>query len=117
MNIKNKIFIFLILFFSFSKFVLSYNDINDLNLVEPGFLKLSTNIPYEPWEYKSGDEIVGVDIDVAKKVVEKIEKSTNSRVELKVNDVSFDALTLELVKKEENLLIFLTHILLPIRLL
>ena len=100
MNIKNKIFIFLILFFSFSRFVFSYNDINDLNLVESGFLKVSNNIPYEPWEYKSGDEIVGVDIDVAKKVVEKIEKSTNSKVELKVNDVSFDALTLELVNRK-----------------
>lgn len=100
MSAKNNIFVFLILFFSFSRLILSYNDISGLNLVEPGCLKVSTNIPYEPWEYKSGDEIVGVDIDVAKKVVEKIEKSTNSKIELKVNDVSFDALTLELVNRK-----------------
>lgn len=57
---------------------------------ERGFIRLSTNAEFEPFEYKDGDKIAGIDIDIAKKIAESL------GVSLRVNDVSFDAVTLEL---------------------
>ncbi len=59
-------------------------------ITETGYIKVSTNAEFEPFEYKDGDKIVGIDIDVAKKVAE------NLNAKLEINDVSFDAVTLEL---------------------
>lgn len=53
-------------------------------------IKIATNAEFEPFEYKDGDKIVGIDIDIAKKIAESL------NVQTKINDVSFDAVTLEL---------------------
>ena len=55
-----------------------------------GYVTMATNAEFEPFEYKDGNEIVGIDVDIPKKIAEKL------GVELKINDVSFDALTFEL---------------------
>lgn len=55
-----------------------------------GYITISTNAEFEPFEFKDGDQIVGIDIDIAKEIAEKL------GVDLKINDVAFDALTLEL---------------------
>ena len=55
-----------------------------------GEIKIATNAEFEPFEYKNGDKIVGLDIDIAKKIAESLNAQT------KINDVSFDAVTLEL---------------------
>lgn len=55
-----------------------------------GEIKIATNAEFEPFEYKNGDKIVGIDIDITKKIAESLNAQT------KINDVSFDAVTLEL---------------------
>lgn len=55
-----------------------------------GEIKIATNAEFEPFEYKNGDKIVGIDIDIAGKIAESL------GVQTKINDVSFDAVTLEL---------------------
>lgn len=51
---------------------------------------MGTNAEFEPFEYRDGLEIVGFDVEIAQKVAEKLGK------ELKVEDMSFDSLTLSL---------------------
>ncbi len=57
---------------------------------ERGYIKVSTNAEFEPFEYKDGNKLVGIDIDIARKIAESL------GVSLEVNDTSFDAVTLEL---------------------
>lgn len=59
-----------------------------------GFINFATNAEFEPFEYKDGDKIVGIDVDIAKIIAQKL------GVELRVNDVSFDAVTLELTSRK-----------------
>ena len=108
MNNKRKI-TFVILFFVMLSFILyilgpvlradyisssdstiTAEQLDELNLVKKGSLTVSTNVPFEPWEFKKGDKIVGVDISIAEEIAKKL------GVPLEVQDVSFDALTLEL---------------------
>lgn len=53
-------------------------------------LVMGTNAEFEPFEYYSGTEIVGFDVDVAKAIAEKMGK------ELKIEDMAFDSLLLAL---------------------
>ena len=67
------------------------NAANKLSKIQQsGEIKIATNAEFEPFEYKDGDKIVGIDIDIAKKISESLNAQT------KINDVSFDAVTLEL---------------------
>ncbi len=61
-----------------------------------GFVTMSTNAEFEPFEYKDGDNFAGIDIDISKKVAEKL------GVKLKINDVAFDTLTTEIVSGKAN---------------
>lgn len=61
-----------------------------------GFVTMSTNAEFEPFEFKDGDKIIGIDIDISNKIAEKL------GVELKVNDIAFDALTTELGSGKTN---------------
>ena len=36
-----------------------------------GTLTMATNAEFEPWEYKEGDEIVGIDADIARAICDK----------------------------------------------
>lgn len=60
---------------------------------ERGNIRVSTNAEFEPFEYKDGDKLVGVDVDIAKKIAEGL------GVDLSINDTSFDAVTLELANR------------------
>ncbi len=61
-----------------------------------GFVTMSTNAEFEPFEYKDGDNVVGIDVDISKKIAEKL------GVQLKINDISFDTLITELNSGKSN---------------
>ena len=61
-----------------------------------GYITMSTNAEFEPFEYKDGSDYKGIDIDIAKKVAEKL------GVELKIHDVAFDTLIAELQGGKAN---------------
>lgn len=58
--------------------------------ITDGTLTMSTNAVFEPFEYRDNGKIVGIDVDIANKVAEKL------GLALKINDVDFDSLTMEL---------------------
>lgn len=51
-----------------------------------GKLMMSTNAEFEPFEYKDGGEVVGIDIEISQKIADAI------GVELEVTDIAFDSL-------------------------
>lgn len=55
-----------------------------------GYITLATNAEFEPFEYKDGNDFEGIDIEIAKKIAEKLD------VELKIHDIAFDSLIAEL---------------------
>lgn len=61
-----------------------------------GFITMTTNAEFEPFEYKDGENFAGIDIDISKKIAEKL------GVELRINDVAFDTLTTELASGKTN---------------
>lgn len=61
---------------------------------ERGYIKVSTNADFDPFEYKDGDKIVGIDVDIARKLAEYM------GYDIKIDDVSFDAVTLELSNRK-----------------
>ncbi len=51
-----------------------------------GKVVMTTNAEFEPFEYKDGDEITGIDVEIANKIAEKL------GVELEISDIAFDSL-------------------------
>lgn len=51
-----------------------------------GTLVMATNAAFEPYEYYEGNEIIGIDVDMAKAVCDKL------GYELKIDDIEFDAI-------------------------
>ena len=51
-----------------------------------GTLIMATNAAFEPYEYYSGEDIVGIDVDMAKAVCDRI------GMELKIEDMEFDSI-------------------------
>lgn len=51
-----------------------------------GTLVMATNAEFEPYEYHEGDEIVGIDVDIAQAICDKL------GYELKIEDMEFDAI-------------------------
>ncbi|HJC62096.1 MAG TPA: transporter substrate-binding domain-containing protein [Candidatus Blautia merdavium] len=51
-----------------------------------GTLVMATNAEFEPWEYKEGDEIVGIDADIAQAICDKL------GYELQIEDMAFEAI-------------------------
>lgn len=51
-----------------------------------GTLVMATNAEFEPYEYREGEEIVGIDADLAKAICDKM------GYELKIEDMEFDAI-------------------------
>ncbi|MFC5821483.1 ABC transporter substrate-binding protein [Nonomuraea harbinensis] len=52
-------------------------------LVQPGKLTVCTNVPYEPFQFKEGDKIVGFDVDIVDLVAKKL------GVEQEIVDIDF----------------------------
>lgn len=53
---------------------------------EGGTLVMATNAEFPPYEYREGDEIVGIDVDMARAVAEKLGMT------LEVEDMAFDSI-------------------------
>ena len=51
-----------------------------------GVLVMATNAEFEPWEYKEGNDIVGIDADISKAICDKL------GYELKIEDMSFETI-------------------------
>ena len=51
-----------------------------------GTLTMATNATFQPYEYYDGDQIVGIDADIAKAICDKL------GYELKIEDMEFDAI-------------------------
>jgi polar amino acid transport system substrate-binding protein len=51
-----------------------------------GTLTMATNAEFEPYEYYEGNEVVGIDVDMAKAICDKL------GYELKIEDMAFDAI-------------------------
>ncbi len=51
-----------------------------------GVLVMATNAEFEPYEYYEGDEIVGIDADIARAICDKL------GYELKIEDMEFDSI-------------------------
>ena len=58
----------------------------DANKAEKETLVMATNAEFPPYEYHEGEEIVGIDAEVAKAIADKI------GMELKIEDVAFDSI-------------------------
>ena len=63
----------------------------ELKLVETGKLIVSTNAEFPPYEYYDANEIVGIDVEIAKAIADKM------GLELEVKDGAFDAIIAEVV--------------------
>ena len=51
-----------------------------------GKVIMTTNAEFEPFEYKDGDQIIGIDAEIAQKIAEKL------GAELEIVDIAFDSL-------------------------
>lgn len=51
-----------------------------------GKLIMATNAEFEPWEYKEGSDVVGIDADIAKAICDKL------GYELEIKDMAFEAI-------------------------
>lgn len=54
--------------------------------VEDGVLTMATNAYFPPYEYYEGEEIVGIDAEIAKAIADKL------GMELKIEDMEFDSI-------------------------
>lgn len=54
--------------------------------VKKGVLTMATNAYFPPYEYYEGDQIIGIDADIAKAVADKL------GLELKIEDMEFDSI-------------------------
>lgn len=69
----------------------------ELKLVEEGKLIVSTNAEFPPYEYYDANEIVGIDIEIAQTIADKL------GLELEVKDGAFDAIITEVVSGKADI--------------
>lgn len=62
------------------------SDSADYTLATDGKLTMATNAYFEPWEYYDGGKIVGIDVEVAQAIADKL------GLELEVMDMDFDSI-------------------------
>lgn len=58
----------------------------EVTTVEPGVLTMGTNAAFPPYEYKDGDDIVGIDAEIAQAMADKL------GLKLEIVDMDFDSL-------------------------
>ena len=68
-------------------------------LVKEGTLTVATNTPFPPWEYRDGNDFIGVDMDISRRIAEIL------GLKLEIHDVAYDALVLELINKKCDFII------------
>ena len=59
---------------------------SDITTVEEGSLIMATNAAFPPYEYYDGDDIVGIDVEIAQAIADKL------GLELVVNDMDFGSI-------------------------
>jgi len=59
---------------------------SELNTVEPGMLIMATSADFPPYEFWEGNEIVGIDAEIAAAIAEKL------GLELRIDDMEFDSI-------------------------
>ena len=64
-----------------------------------GTLTMATNAEFEPWEYKEGDEIVGIDADIAQAICDKL------GYELKATGLNKNAAKYAGMKEKRNMIL------------
>ena len=64
----------------------SKKEANELNTVEAGKLIMATNAAFPPYEFIEGNEIVGIDAEIAGAIAEKL------GLELQIDDMEFDSI-------------------------
>ncbi len=90
-SICKAILIFISLFILFTLQAVSAFALNSVDKIKSdGFITMSTSAPFEPFEYLENNEVVGIDVDLAQKIADKLS------VKLNVKNVSIDSLTFEL---------------------
>ena len=68
-----------------------------LKTVEPGKLIMATNAAFPPYEYIEGNEIVGIDAEIAGAIAEKL------GLELVIDDMDFDAALLAVQQNKSDI--------------
>ena len=61
-------------------------DAAEVTTVEPGVLTMGTNATFPPYEYKDGDDVVGIDAEIAQALADKL------GLQLEIVDMDFDSL-------------------------
>ena len=61
-------------------------DAAEVTTVEPGVLTMGTNATFPPYEYKDGDDVVGIDAEIAQAMADKL------GLQLEIVDMEFDSL-------------------------
>lgn len=61
-------------------------DATEVTTVEPGVLTMGTNATFPPYEYKDGDDVVGIDAEIAQALADKL------GLQLEIVDMDFDSL-------------------------
>ena len=61
-------------------------DAAEVTTVEPGILTMGTNAAFPPYEYKDGDDIVGIDAEIAQALADKL------GLQLEIVDMDFSSL-------------------------
>ena len=89
MNMKKLISMVLVLACVFSMAACKSKDEGDKKEEggeEKKTLVMATNAEFEPYEYHEGDEIIGIDVDIARAICDKL------GYELKIEDMEFDSI-------------------------
>lgn len=71
------------------------DDANDAAKTQ-GVLKMATNAAFPPYEYKEGEEFVGIDVEIAEAICEKL------GYELEIVDMEFDSVITSVIKGETD---------------
>lgn len=69
----------------------------DVMTVKEGVLTMATNATFPPYEYYDGNEIVGIDAEIAGAVAEKL------GLELKIEDMEFDSIILAVTQGKADI--------------
>ena len=67
-------------------------DAAEVTTVEPGVLTMGTNATFPPYEYKDGDDVVGIDAEIAQALADKL------GLKVKIVDMDFDSLLYSLAR-------------------
>lgn len=70
-----------------------------LNLISDGKLVMGTNAYFPPFEYKEGNEVVGVDVDIVKAIAKKLDLTFEVK-----GDIEFESLPESLKTRDIDLI-------------